>query len=153
VVVAADLGFAKKGRNFAATINAPIAFIEKRRTGKDDEPLAMSIIGDVTDRDVIVVDDEVDTGGSVSQAVNIVKVNGARDVTLVCVHPVFSASAAQRLAALPLKEIITTDTIPIPPEKRAPLGNKLTILSVAPLLGEVIQRAHEGRSVGEMFDE
>jgi ribose-phosphate pyrophosphokinase len=59
----------------------------------------------------------------------------------------------QRLAALPMKEIITTDTIPIPPEKRALLGDKLTILSVAPLLGEVIQRAHEGRSVGEMFDE
>ncbi len=153
VVVAADLGFAKKGRNFAATINAPIAFIEKRRTGKDDEPLAMSIIGDVADRDVIVVDDEVDTGGSVAQAVNIVKANGAREVILVCVHPVFSASAVQRLAVLPLKEIITTDTIPIPPEKRAPLGNRLTILSVAPLLGEVIQRAHEGRSVGEMFDE
>ncbi len=153
VVVAADLGFAKKGRNFAATIHAPIAFIEKRRTGKDDEPLALSIIGDVTNRDVIVVDDEVDTAGSVSQAVNIVKANGARDVTLVCVHPVFSAPAVQRLAVLPLKEIITTDTIPIPPEKRAPLSKKLTILSVAPLLGEVIQRAHEGRSVGEMFDE
>jgi ribose-phosphate pyrophosphokinase len=146
VVVAADLGFAKKGRNFAATIHAPIAFIEKRRTGKDDEPLALSIIGDVTNRDVIVVDDEVDTAGSVSQAVNIVKANGARDVTLVCVHPVFSAPAVQRLAVLPLKEIITTDTIPVPTEK-------LTILSVAPLLGEVIQRAHEGRSVGEMFDE
>jgi ribose-phosphate pyrophosphokinase len=153
VVVAADLGFAKKGRNFAATINAPIAFIEKRRTGKDDEPLALSIIGDVTDRDVIVVDDEVDTAGSVSQAVNIVKANGAREVTLVCVHPVLSPPAVQRLAALPMKEIITTDTIPIPPEKRALLGDKLTILSVAPLLGEVIQRAHEGRSVGEMFDE
>lgn len=153
VVVAADLGFAKKGRNFAASIGVPIAFIEKRRTGKDDNPIALTMIGDVNDRDVIIVDDEVDTGGSVAQAVELVKSHNARQVYLVFVHPVLSLDAVERLAALPLKEIITTDTIPIQPEKRATLEDKLTILSVAPLLGEVIRRAHEGRSVGEMFDE
>ncbi len=153
VVVAADLGFAKKGRNFAATIDAPIAFIEKRRIGGNDYPEAVSIIGNVNDRDVIIVDDEVDTAGSVSQAVKLVKANGARKVYLVTVHPVFSAPAVERLAALPLSQIITTDTIPIPAEKSAPLADKLIILSVAPLLGEVIRRAHEGRSVGELFDE
>lgn len=153
VVVAADLGFAKKGRNFAATIDAPIAFIEKRRIGGNDHPEAVSLIGDVDDRDVIIVDDEVDTAGSVSQAVKLVKTMGARQVHLVLVHPVFSPPAVERLAALPLSQIITTDTIPIPAEKSAPLAGKLKILSVAPLLGEVIRRAHEGRSVGEMFDE
>ncbi|HSF79967.1 MAG TPA: ribose-phosphate diphosphokinase [Anaerolineales bacterium] len=153
VVVAADLGFAKKGRNFAATIDAPIAFIEKRRIGGNDHPEAVSLIGDVDDRDVIIVDDEVDTAGSVSQAVKLVKTMGARQVHLVLVHPVFSPPAVERLVALPISQIITTDTIPIPAEKSAPLAGKLKILSVAPLLGEVIRRAHEGRSVGEMFDE
>jgi ribose-phosphate pyrophosphokinase len=153
VVVAADLGFAKKGRNFAATIQASIAFIEKRRTGKEDEPMALTLIGDVNGRDVIIVDDEVDTGGSVVQAVNLVKLKGARDIYLVFVHPVFSPPAIDRLAGLPLKEIIATDTIPIPPEKRAMIADRLTVLSVAPLLAEVIRRAHEGRSVGELFDE
>jgi len=93
VVVAADLGFAKKGRNFAATIGAPIAFIEKRRTGSDDQPEALSLIGNVEGRDAIVVDDEVDTGGSVEQAVKIVKKQGARQGFLVFVHPILSPSA------------------------------------------------------------
>ena len=75
VVVAADLGFAKKGRNFAARINTPIAFVEKRRLDNDSEAEALTLIGDVYDRDVIIIDDEVDTAGSVSQAVMLVKVN------------------------------------------------------------------------------
>ena len=153
VVVAADLGFAKKGRNFAAKINAPIAFIEKRRIGDDDAAAALTIIGDVNNRDVIVIDDEVDTAGSVSEAVKLVKSHGARDVYMIFVHAVLSHPAVDRLTALPLKQIITTDTIPIPPEKRSRLEDRLTVLSVAPLLAEVILRAHEGRSVGELFDE
>ena len=153
VVLTADLGFAKKGRNFAAEIDASMAFVEKRRRGNDDQPEALTIIGNVTGRDVIVVDDEVDTAGSVSQAITLAQANGARKIYLLFVHPIFSEGAVERLAAFPLTEIITTDTIPIPPEKRALLGDKLTIRSVAPLLGEVIRRAHEGRSVGEMFNE
>lgn len=153
VVVTVDLGFAKKGRNVAADIGAPIAFIEKRRAANDAKAQALSIIGDVEGRDVILVDDEIDTGGSIGQAVNLVKENGARDVYVICVHPVFSANAIDRLTDLPVKQFITTDTVPIPAEKVAALGERLNILSVAPLLGEVIMRAHEGRSVGEMFNE
>jgi ribose-phosphate pyrophosphokinase len=155
VVVTADLGFAKKGRNFAAGIGAPIAFVEKRRFGNEGhtQTEALSLIGSVEGHDVIIVDDEVDTGGSMSQAAHIVKEKGARDVYLLFVHPVLSDPAVDRLAACPVLRIITTDTIPIPAEKRERLGDKLTILSVAPLLGEVIRRAHEGRSVGEMFNE
>ncbi len=153
VVVATDLGFAKKGRNYATDLDAPIAFIEKRRVGNDAKAEALTLIGDVKDRDVIVVDDEVDTGGSVAQAVDVVKKNGARSVYLAFIHPIFSKDAAERLAALPIKQIITTDTIPIPAEKMKRLEGRLTVLSIAPMLGEVIQRAHEGRSVGEMFGE
>ena len=153
VVVATDLGFAKKARNYAADMDMPIAFIEKRRHGNDANAEALTLIGDVKDRDVIIVDDEVDTGGSITQAVETVKKNGARDVYLVFVHPILSRDGAERLAALPIKHIITTDTVPISADKLKVLEGRLTILSVASLLGEVIKRAHEGRSVGEMFNE
>lgn len=153
VVVAADLGFAKKARNYAAKIGAPIAFVEKRRDGENSEAEALTLIGDVRDCDVIIVDDEIDTAGSMSQAVLLVKAQGARDVYLVSVHAVLSDPAIERLVNLPVKQIITTDTIPIGEDKEKRLGHKLTVLSVAPLLAEVILRAHEGRSVGEMFHE
>jgi ribose-phosphate pyrophosphokinase len=153
VVVAADLGFAKKARNFAAKINAPIAFVEKRRAANEVEAEALTLIGSVEGRDVIIVDDEVDTAGSMLGAVELVKENNARNAYVVFVHPVFSSSASERLAELPVKKIITTDTIPISSEDKRILGNKLTVLSIEALLGEVILRAHEGRSVGELFHE
>jgi ribose-phosphate pyrophosphokinase len=153
VVVATDLGFAKKGRNYALDMDLPIAFIEKRRIGNEAKAEALTLIGDVKDRDVIIVDDEVDTGGSVAQAVNVTKKHGARDVYLAFIHPIFSSDAAEKLAALPIKHIITTDTVPIPAEKLKLLEGRISVLSIAPMLGEVIQRAHEGRSVGEMFNE
>jgi len=153
VVVAVDLGFAKKGRNFAADIEAPIAFIEKRRAANDSNAQALTLIGDVKKHDVIVVDDEVDTGSSMIQAVNLVKEKGAEDVYMTFIHPLLSAHASERLAALPIKQFITTDTVPISQKNRRLFGARLTIISVAPMLGEVILRAHEGRSVGEMFNE
>lgn len=153
VVVAADLGFAKKGRNYAADLDTPIAFIEKRRVSNDARAEALTLIGNVENRDVIIVDDEVDTGGSTAQAVYLVKDKGARDVYVAFIHGILSRNASQRLATLPLKRIITTDSVPIPPEKLVYLEDKITILSVSELLGEVIRRAHEGRSVGEMFNE
>lgn len=153
VVVTADLGFAKKARNYAATLQLPLAFIEKRRLANTAKAEALTLIGDVYDRDVILVDDEVDTGGSMVNAVNLVKEMGARDVYMSFVHPVFSADAAPRLAALPVTEYVTTDTIPVPPEKSVLFGDRLKVLSISTLLGEVIHRANEGRSVGELFNE
>ena len=150
VVVTPDLGFAKKGRNFAEKIDASLAFVEKRRVGNSTGREALSLIGTVEGKDVIIVDDLVDTGGSIKQAVNLVKERGAKDVYVAFTHPVLSDPATTRLANLPIKEIITTDTIPIPEEKRLP---NMTILTVADLLGEVIIRSHEGRSVGELFNE
>jgi ribose-phosphate pyrophosphokinase len=153
VVVATDLGFAKKARNYAADMDMPVAFIEKRRVGNDAKAEALTLIGEVKDRDVLIVDDEVDTGSSISEAVNVVKKYKARDIYLAFVHPIFSNGAAERLAALPIKRIITTDSVPISEEKLKVLEGRITVLSVAELLGEVIKRAHEGRSVGELFNE
>ena len=126
---------------------------KKRRLANDAKAEALTLIGDVKGRDVVVVDDEVDSGGSMVQAVNLIKECGARDIYMVFVHPLLSANAAQKLSSLPVKQFVTTDTIPLPDEKRVCFGDRLKILSVAPLLGEVILRANEGRSVGEMFNE
>ncbi|MFN2138181.1 MAG: ribose-phosphate diphosphokinase [Candidatus Promineifilaceae bacterium] len=150
VVVTPDLGFAKRGRNFAAAMGLPLAFVEKRRVGNEDKRMALTLIGSVEGKDVIIVDDMVDTAGSMQQAVELVKSKGARDVYLSFAHPVFSDPAIERLSALPIKEIVTTDTLPIPPEKMLP---NITILTISRMLGEVIIRSHEGRSVGELFDE
>jgi ribose-phosphate pyrophosphokinase len=146
VVVAADLGFAKKARNFAEELRLPLALVEKRRVTLETE--ALTLVGDVEGRDVIIVDDEVDTAGTVVNAANIVKEHGALDVYLCFAHAVLSPPAVDRLRGADIKEIITTDSIPIPAEKRLP---NVVVLSVAPLLGEVIRRVHEGLSVGEVF--
>jgi ribose-phosphate pyrophosphokinase len=153
VVVATDLGFAKKGRNYALDLDVPIAFIEKRRTGNDAKAEALTLIGEIKGRDVIVVDDEVDTGSSTAQAVGVVQKMGARDIYLAFIHPIFSRNCVEKLADLPVKHMITTDTVTIPPEKMKMLEGRISVLSIAPMLGEVIRRAHEGRSVGEMFNE
>ncbi len=150
VVVTPDLGFAKQGRNYAAELNTPLAFVEKRRMGNTGKKSALSLIGDVKGKNVIIVDDLVDTGGSIVKAVNLVKEYGALDVSLVFTHAVLSGSALSRLGDAPIKEIVTTDTLPISAEDRLP---NMTILSVSELLGEVIIRSHEGRSVGELFNE
>jgi len=153
VVVATDLGFAKKGRNYALDLDVPIAFIEKRRTGNDAKAEALTLIGEIKGHDVIIVDDEVDTGGSTAQAVDVVQKHGARDIYLAFIHPIFSKNCVERIASLPIKHMITTDTVGIPGEKMKLLAGRITVLSIAPMLGEVIRRAHEGRSVGEMFNE
>jgi ribose-phosphate pyrophosphokinase len=150
VVVTPDLGFAKRGRNYAAELNLPLAFIEKRRIGDGTDKEALSLIGQVEDKDVIIVDDLVDTAGSIAGAFEIVKQHGAKDIYLSFVHPVLSDPATDRLKALPFKEIVCMDTIPIPERKMMP---NINILTVAELLGEVIIRSHEGRSVGELFNE
>ncbi len=152
VVVTADLGFAKKGRNYAAKINVPLAFVEKRRRSNLGISEVVTVIGDVEGKDVILVDDECDTGGSISNAVRAVKEHGANDVYVAFTHAVLSGNAVDTLGVLPVKEFVTTNTLPIPAKKLALLPN-MTVLSIAPLLGEVIIRAHEGRSVGELFNE
>ena len=155
VVLTVDLGFAKKGRNLAAELDIPIAFIEKRRRAKGNSAEALSLIGATEGRDVIIVDDEVDTGGSMAEAAFLAKKNGARGIYSVFVHPVFSNPAIEKLAASPNTLLIATIAVPIPPGGLKALKNNqiLDILDIFPMLVEVFSRDHEGRSVGEMFDE
>jgi len=146
VVVAADLGFAKKARNLAQELRMPLALVEKRRMSTGTE--ALTLVGEVEGHDVVIVDDEVNTAGSMASAIQIVLEHGARDVYLCFAHAVFSPPAIERLRDLSVKEIVTTNSITTPPEKQLP---NLTVLSVANLLGEVILRVHQGCSVGEVF--
>jgi len=150
VVVSADLGFSKKGRNWAERLGTPHAIVEKRRVDNDEQPEALSIIGDVRGRNVLLVDDEVNTAGSACQAVHAIREHGARDVYFAFTHALMTAAGYERLAQLGLKHIICTNSLPVPAARRLP---NMTVLSLAPLLGEVILRAHAGRSVGELFDE
>lgn len=146
VVVSADLGFAKKARNFARRLDVPLAFVEKRRIGNDPKAQALTVIGDVQDKNAIIVDDEVDTAGTLVEAVGLLKRSGARKVYTVCTHATLSQPAVERLRGAPIEEFVCTDTVPIPPEKCLP---NFKVLSVAPLLAETIARTHAGRSVGE----
>ena len=147
-VVSADEGFAKKARRLADRLNAPLAIIEKRRLGNNGRIEAMGIIGNIEGRNALVVDDEIDTAGSLTQAVRVVHEHGARDIYCCATHGVFSGPAIERLSRAPIKEIVITDSIPLTDHKRLP---SMTMLSVAELFAGAISRIHDGRSVTELF--
>ena len=147
-VLATDVGAAKRARNMARMLDTPLAIVDKERTGNEERVAALSLIGDLEGRDVIIADDEILTGGTVLAAAQIAVERGARSVTAACVHPILSGRAVERICESEIRELVATDTIPIAPQKR---NDKITVLSVAPLLGEAITRIHTGSSVGELF--
>lgn len=156
-IVSPDVGFAKRGRNFAEAIGAPLAIAEKRRVqhlgrrdGQYTSPEILNLIGDVAGRRCLIVDDEIATGGSILEVVRLLEREGAREIYAATVHAVFSGNAVERLRASPIRELITTDTLPLPEEKRWP---GLTVLSVSTLIAEVIQRIHSGVSVDTIFSQ
>jgi ribose-phosphate pyrophosphokinase len=148
VIVAADLGFAKRARNFANMIGGSVAFVEKRRLGNDSSSETLGVIGDVRGRTAIIMDDEIDTAGSITNAAAIVRREGARDVIAACTHAVLSGPAIQRIEASAISTLVTTDTCRIDPHKRM---SRLRILPVGLHLGEAISRIHTGGSVGALF--
>lgn len=145
VIVSADLGFAKKARNIAVKLDAPLAFVEKRRISGQAE--ALTVIGDVEGKNVVLVDELVETAGTITEAVSLLKRSGAASVRIACTHATLVGPARERLAASDIAEFICTDTVEIPKEKRLP---NFTILSVAPLLAGVIERTNKAESVGEL---
>jgi len=161
VVVAPDIGASKKARNLAERLDIPLAIIEKRRVPLPDgsRTKVLTLIGEVRGCNAILFDDEIDTGSTMLLAANFLREQGAKDIYACATHAVLSPSnrpgnpsGAENIGAAGFKEVIVTNTIPIPPQKRALIPN-LTIISVAPLLGEVIRRIHLGISVGELFNE
>lgn len=150
VVVAVDIGIAKRARNFASRLDAPLAIIEKRRASNDEVVEHITVIGDVEGKTAITFDDEIDTAGSLVSAVAALELRGVREVYACCTHGILSGPAVERLAKSSLKELVVTDTLPILAEKR---HEKIVVLSLAPLIGETIRRIHTGLSVGALFDE
>lgn len=152
VVIAGDIGATKRSRNFAQALNFPLAIIEKRRTQQKDgsKTEVLNIIGDVRGKNCIIFDDEIDTAGTMVEAMTFLVKEGAKDIYASVTHSVFSDPAVARLQKAPVKEVVVTNTIALPPEKRF---SKLIRLSVAPMLAEVIRRIHLGISVGELFNE
>ena len=149
VVAATDVGDAKRARDAAHILNAPIAIVEKHRVGNLDRVESASFLGDVEGKTVLMVDDEIGTGGTVVTAADTLREHGAQDIYCCVIHPVLSGNAAQLLLDSIIKEVVVTDTLPVPEEKR---NGRIRVLSVASLLGEAIHRIHSGLSVGAMFE-
>lgn len=149
VVVATDIGISKRARDLAQRLNVPLAIIEKRRVGNVGRAETLNVIGDVRAKCALLFDDEIDTASSLVAAVEALKAKGATEIDACCTHPVFSGPAIDRIASSPVTEVVVTDTIPIAKNKKC---DKITVLSIAPLLGEAIHRIHGGLSVGAMFE-
>ena len=149
VVVATDIGISKRARDLASKLDAPLAIVEKRRVGNVDKTETLNVIGEVAGKVALTVDDEIDTAGSLVGVVSALEERGAKEIYACCTHPVFSGQAIERLAPCPVKEVVVTDTIPITGDKKL---DKITVLSMAPLLGEAIHRIHTGSSIGAMFE-
>jgi ribose-phosphate pyrophosphokinase len=148
VVVAIDIGGSKRARDVAERLGCPLAIIEKRREGNNTMARSLNIIGDVKNKNVLTFDDEIDTGGSTIAAVEALKARGAREIYSCVTHPIFSGPAADRIVNSQIREFVVTDTVPLDDKRR---NGKITVLSVAPLLGEAISRIHRGESVGALF--
>ncbi len=148
-VVATDIGISKRARDMAARLRSSLVIIEKRRLGNDGRTEAVNIIGEVKGQRALLVDDEIDTAGSLVNAVDALLKAGATEVYSCCTHPIFSGPAVQRIASSLVKEVVVTDTVPLPEHKKL---DKIKVLTLAPLLGEAIHRIHTGLSIGAMFE-
>lgn len=148
VVVAPHNGAVIRSRKLASILNAPIALID-RRQDESGETEIMNVIGNIEGKNAIIVDDLINTGGTITMAANALVERGAKTVYACCTHPIFSADAISKIESSPIKELVVTNTIEMPEEKRI---NKITTLSVAPLLVEAIERIHNQKAVSPLFE-
>ncbi len=149
VVVATDIGISKRARDLATRLDTPLAIIEKRRVGNNDQAETLNVIGEVEGRVALTVDDEIDTAGSLLNVISALEKRGVEGIYVCCTHPIFSGPAVQRIASCSVKEVVVTDTVPVADDKKL---DKITVLPIAPLLGEAIHRIHTGQSVGALFE-
>lgn len=147
-VVATDVGGEKRARDLAVKLGLPLAIIDKRRQGNTETAEAMHVIGEVSGRNCIILDDEISTGGTIVAAVGALRQYGAREVIISAYHPILAGAAVDRLRMLDVREIVVTDSVPIPEQKRL---DNMEIISIAPLFADAIGRIHSGQSVGALF--
>ena len=148
VIVATDAGSSKKAYKYSEYFGCPIALIDKRRDGNDDRAIATTVIGEVKDKQAVIFDDEVDTAGSMIETAQILEKFGAKEIYAGCTHGVLSGPAIERIKNSAIKELVITNTIPLPEEKKL---DKITVLSIAPLFAEAIRRINEAKPLGNLF--
>lgn len=148
VVVSPDHGSVTRARNLAQMLNCPIAIIDKRRPEPNKSEI-MNIIGNIEGKNCIIIDDMIDTAGTICNAANAIKALGAKSVRAAATHPILSGPAVERLEASAIEELVLLDTVPIPEEKKL---DKMTFLSVAPLFAEAMDRIFNNGSVSQLFD-
>jgi ribose-phosphate pyrophosphokinase len=149
VVIAPDTGRVKVAERLAGHLNADLAFIYKRRSRHEAHKIeALGLVGEVEGRPCVIVDDMIDTGGTMVRGAEVLAENGARDIFVGATHAIFSGKAVQMLEEAPIKEVVVTNTVPIPEEKQI---GKLTILSIAPIVAEALRAVFEDESVSEIF--
>ena len=149
VVVATDAGSSKKAYKYAEHFGCPIALVDKRRDGNNDKAIATSVIGEIKGKNALIFDDEVDTAGSIMETVHVIKEFGANDVYVGCTHGVLSGPAIERISNSEIKELVMTNTVPLPEEKQI---DKIIQVSISEFFAEAIKRIHEATSVGELFE-
>src|SRR4029453_17161064 len=148
VLVGGDVGESKEVGEYATRLDLPIAIVDKRRYGDNEDARATNLIGDVRGKVALIVDDEVASGGTLLEAVRFVLEQGAVAAEACVVHPVLSGRAIERIEASPLRQLVVTDTIPLPPRKRI---DKIRINAVARLFADPIRAIHDGSSVSRLF--
>ena len=148
VIVSPDAGGVERARAFAKRLDCGLAIVDKRRD-RPNEAKAMAVIGDVAGKTAIILDDMVDTAGTLTEASNAISEMGAKEVHACCTHPVLSGPAVERISKSALKSLVATDTIPLSEEAQA--CEKIKVLSIASLVGEAIIRSHRGDSVTTLF--
>ena len=149
VIVSPDAGGASRARSFAKVLNAPIAIIDKRRP-EPNVAEVQNVIGDVKGKVAFIVDDLVDTAGSITEGASILKKFGAREVYAIATHGVLSGPSIERINKSELKELVITNTINLPDEKK--LG-KIKVISIGPILAETIRRSHQGLPMGVVYED
>lgn len=149
IIVSPDIGGVKMARAYAKRLGVEIAIVDKRRIGAEETEV-MHIVGSVEGRNVVLLDDIISTGTSIANAAKVCRERGAKSVYIMATHAIFAKNCADKLAASGAKEVIVTDTVPVPEEKRKALPN-LKILTIANLLGETINRIHRAESVSQLF--
>jgi len=148
VIVSPDHGSVTRARNMAQFLDSPIAIVDKRRP-KPNQSEVMNIIGDIEGKTVLLVDDMVDSAGTITNAANVLKTLGAVEIYACATHPILSGPAIERIKNSAIKEMVLLNTIPIPPEK---MIDKITVLSVAPLFAEAMLRVFSNDSISKLFN-
>lgn len=148
VVVATDAGSSKKAYKYSNFLNCPMVLIDKRRADNNDNVVATNIIGDIEGKTALIFDDEISTGGTLVEAINICKKNGAKAVYAGATHGILVGDAIKKLKEAPVEEVVVTNTVPVEDEKRI---DKIKVVSIAPLFAEAIKRINEGKPLGDLF--